>query len=267
MKKKIYGIAFVLMLFLIFPMNAQAETFTGSSNWNVTFTGKDMKSSFKSTDIDETIYQMLPGDSVEITLALKNEDTKDSDWYMSNKILSSFEDSKSAAEGGAYTYVLTYVNGDGESSLIYSSESVGGENSQGGVGLHNATDSMEEYFYLDRLGAGKSGKIVLKVALDGETQGNSYQDTLAELQMTFATENVTGTTSAIPEFGSPLTSQTGLHKVQTGDNLVPIFVVSVVTLVVGVLLLLVVFIRLKRNNETIAEQSTTRLEKEENHEN
>ena len=29
------------------------------------------------------------------------------------------------------------------------------------------------------------------MALDGETQGNSYQDTLAKLQMDFAVENVT----------------------------------------------------------------------------
>ena len=32
------------------------------------------------------------------------------------------------------------------------------------------------------------GIITLEVALDGETQGNSYQDTLADLQMNFAVE-------------------------------------------------------------------------------
>ena len=38
------------------------------------------------------------------------------------------------------------------------------------------------------------GSISLVVSLDGETQGNDYQDTLADLQMNFAVElNVTPT--------------------------------------------------------------------------
>ena len=36
--------------------------------------------------------------------------------------------------------------------------------------------------------SGNSGTVTLKVSLDGETQGNSYQDSLADLRMRFAVE-------------------------------------------------------------------------------
>ena len=51
---------------------------------------------------------------------------------------------------------------------------------------------MTDFFYLDRLDSGKSGKVSLTVALDGETNGNGYQNTLARLQMAFAADPVTG---------------------------------------------------------------------------
>ena len=57
-----------------------------------------------------------------------------------------------------------------------------------GAGLHEATDNLEEFFYLDHLEQGEEGLITLKVALNGETQGNIYQNTLARLQLNFAVE-------------------------------------------------------------------------------
>ena len=47
---------------------------------------------------------------------------------------------------------------------------------------------MEQWFYLDTLQKSQEGKIELRVSLDGETQGNDYQSTLADLQMQFAVE-------------------------------------------------------------------------------
>ena len=41
---------------------------------------------------------------------------------------------------------------------------------------------------LETMKTGASGVVTLKVALDGETQGNSYQKTLADLEMSFAVE-------------------------------------------------------------------------------
>ena len=61
--------------------------------------------------------------------------------------------------------------------------------SAAGVGLHEATSALKDYFYLDTLTTGQTGKVTLNVALDGESQGNRYQDTLADLQMNFAVES------------------------------------------------------------------------------
>ena len=44
--------------------------------------------------------------------------------------------------------------------------------------------------YLERMATGKSGQITLFVALDGESQGNGYQDTIADLRLRFAAEEV-----------------------------------------------------------------------------
>ena len=91
--------------------------------------------------------------------------------------------------------------------------------------------------FFTRLESGKSGIVTLKVVLDGETQGNTYQNTLASLQMNFAVEKA-GTvpgpdgggngpggsggqdTPGAPNGDTPRTSGLGaytLHSVRTGD--------------------------------------------------
>ena len=63
--------------------------------------------------------------------------------------------------------------------------------------------SLEEFFYLDRLVPGGDGIVTLKVELDGETQGNTYQNTLASLQMNFAVEKAVATQEPGGEGGTP----------------------------------------------------------------
>ena len=112
---------------------------------------------------------------------------------MTNKVLSSLEDTREDHEGlsgGAYTYILKFKNtATGEEKTLFSSDIVGGDNvSAAGEGLHEATDALKDWFYLDTFANGEGGVLSLRVALDGETQGNDYQDTLAELSMQFAVE-------------------------------------------------------------------------------
>lgn len=40
---------------------------------------------------------------------------------------------------------------------------------------------MKDYFYLDELAKGEKAEIALTVKLEGETQGNTYQDTLGKI--------------------------------------------------------------------------------------
>lgn len=236
---KMRWLAPVLALLLaITPVTAHAEDFTGGDGWKVSFDGKKMNSTFKNTDIDDEIYKLEPGDTVELHLSLKNEYTQTTDWYMTNEVLKSLEDSQSVAEGGAYSYILTYIGPDGTADVLYSSEEVGGETKNAsGEGLHQATNSLKDYFYLDRLKAGESGEITLKVSLEGETQGNAYQDTLAKLQMNFAVELVDESSnppSGGNDSGNPSGSSSRTKTVKTGDNS-RILLFSILALVAGLI--------------------------------
>lgn len=184
----------LLALGLVMPVHA--ETFYGGENWDVAFTPeKEMVSTFTTADINDVVSGMQPGDNVIITLRLKNANPTTTDWYMQNEVLYSLEDrsANSQTGGGAYTYRLAYTDKDGEVNVLFDSDTVGGESAEEtiahmGEGLHGATNALKDYFYLDTMYNGEGGTITLEVALDGETQGNHYQDTLADLQMEFAVE-------------------------------------------------------------------------------
>ena len=189
MKKRTWSLALVYSLVACTAMTVHAEDYTGSDGWKVEFTGKEMQSNFRSAAMTETISAIQPGDSVAFNISLENPSEYTTDWYMTNEVLSSLEDSQRVAAGGGYTYILTYTDHEGTETVLYDSENVGGEKAtDAGEGLHEATDNLDEFFYLDTLAPGQAGSVDLVVALDGETQGNAYQDTLAELQMNFAVE-------------------------------------------------------------------------------
>lgn len=191
MKKqlKALSLAAALLLVLVAPITALAEDRQGAPGWEVTFDGRQMQSNFTTANIGDEVNAMQPGDSVELTITLKNTYDGQADWYMKNEVLQSLEDSGDAA-GGAYDYLLTYTDVNGETTTLYSSEKFGGDGKINGVGLHGATHTLENYFYLDRMTKDSTGVVKLKVALDGETLVNDYQNTLARLQMDFATELV-----------------------------------------------------------------------------
>lgn len=261
MKNRYWCLAAVFVLAgSVLPV--QAENYQGRDDWKAQFTGKKLESNFESSDLAEAIYALQPGDQITLQLALENQHNKSTDWYMTNEVIQSLEDSQSAASGGAYTYELTYVNHNGETTTLYSSENVGGEkNSSAGEGLHEVTDNMDEFFYLDRLASGENGKIGLTVALDGETQGNGYQNTLAKLQLAFAVEPVSGGGGGgnggggggnggggnNPPATNPPTSQVyQVGNVQTGDTSL-ILLWSTIALCAGLALIAVAFVRLRRD--------------------
>ncbi len=260
-KQNAWGISLsgLLALCLAFPVHA--ETYYGDESWKVAFTSeKKMESSFSTADINDVVGGMQPGDNVIITLDLKNENNTTTDWYMRNEVLYSLEDRSANKEtsGGAYTYRLTYTNKDGEVQSLFDSDTVGGESaadtiSRMGEGLKSATNALKDYFYLDTLSKGVGGTITLEVALDGETQGNDYQNTLADLQMDFAVElrdtaggggggggDTPGTpnppnTPGTPDEPDSNTSRTGV--VRTGDEN-PILLYTAISGITGLLLLL-----------------------------
>lgn len=238
MKKRLLcaGLAVLLTLgvSLSSPMTANAEDYQGEEGWEVVFDGKKINSNFSWVDMDNEIYEMQPGDSVELTITLKNKREGKTNWYMRNQVLKTLEDTK--GRGGAYDYLLTYTDAAGDRSILYSSEKFGGEGSIGEVGLHGAAKTLEDYFFLEQMEGGASGVVKLKVALDGETLVNDYQNTLARLQMDFATEAISTTTGRTA------------RSVRTGDEANTVMWIMLM-LAAGVILLLFAIFRLRREKE------------------
>ena len=266
MKRRIACFALAGLVALGNAVPAHAEDYKGGEGWKVEFTGDGMESNFQSSALSDAVYALQPGDSVMLSLALVNGDSQGTDWYMTNEVLSSLEDSQSMANGGAYAYRLAYTNSLGEETVLYSSENVGGEkNTEAGEGLREATDSLDEFFYLDRLEAGGSGMVTLEVVLDGETQGNTYQNTLASLQMNFAVEKAgavpgpeaDGSTPGNPDSpggsntpgnqqpGTPTPNAYTLSSVKTGDPAHMLFW-SVLALASGMALLISAVLYMKK---------------------
>ena len=209
------------------------------------FTGKEMVSSFDSNKIAASVSQMEPGDSVIFSVDIKNNSSISTKWYMSNDVLRSLEDTQAVAENGGYSYILTFVGPDGKEDTIYSSTSVGGEKeAPAGKGLNEATNSLDKFFYLKTL---EGGSVKLLVGLDGESQGNIYQDTLAKLMMNFAVEDNSNPTSQ-----NPPTFTTTTSKVKTGDIW---SIASAVVFVIGIILMILAFVSDRKGakqNEKIA---------------
>ena len=216
---------------LALPATAFADELTGDSWW-VTFTANDqMRETYKNGDeangtrlISDAMAGMEPGDSITLTVNLKHENASSADWYMSNEVLDTLE--TATAQGSAYRYYLSYTGpGAPSGKVLYDSDRVGGDDTQG---LRDATNNLDEYFYLDTLSTSQStGVVTLRIALDGETEGNAYFNQDAVVKMKFAVEKTT--TSTTPPAGS------NRNVVVTGDdtNLLPFFIAMAVS---GVLL-------------------------------
>ena len=79
MKRTFAGLCLtaILTITAALPVYAQApnepHTEYGKSGWNVTFTDKQkMESNFKTSDLNDEVSKMQPGDRVVVTLKLKN---------------------------------------------------------------------------------------------------------------------------------------------------------------------------------------------------
>ena len=186
--KKTLPVMFALVLISASALSVSAETVKGT----VTYDGDAVALNYSTKDIKEALSGLTPGDDVELEFTLKNNSNKATDWYVEDSVIKAFEEGiEETTEGtnGAYEYNLVYTSASGKSTGIYSNE-VGGDNSGTTVpkGLKQASSGSEKYFYLDRIGKGKTGTLKLAIAIDGETLGNNYQSAIADLDVNFAVE-------------------------------------------------------------------------------
>ena len=225
MNKKIYS--FLLIAALLCSLTVTAFAASG----DITFT-PDGKLEEVNFNIDQVFAGLEPGDNATYNVNIHNRNSKTTRWYMSNSVLKSLEDGYTIG-GGAYTYILTYKGPKGSTTTIYNStdranDYIGGEhgtNASVPVGLHEATSNLEDYFFLDTLNSGENGVVTLYVALEGETQDNSYQNTAARIKMNFAVE---------PSNTNPNPSNRTAVKTGDENNLLPYYIGMVVA---GLLLL------------------------------
>lgn len=237
MNKRILSV--ICLLCLIFSISAAAyaeskETTIGTVWFNAD--GKTMSNDFQKNLTDTTVEsqlikrmkEMQPGDKVKFVINLRNDYSKSTNWYMTSKIVSSLEEG--TARDGAYTYRLWYKNNtSGKETEIFNSNRVGGDSSSGLMEINKALKedydkNGEKYFYLDNLSRGQGGQIFLNIELDGETQGNAYQDRLADLKMNFAVQ--------VAEQSGTTTSTTSSRSApKTGDehNLLPYYIAMIIS--------------------------------------
>lgn len=260
MRKRILTYILLAGMLVLNPATAHAETLTTESNVSFTADNK-LAADYTSAEMNDAVYNLQPGDDITITLNLKNDNPSAANWYMTNEVLQSLEETTgSSATGGAYEYELIYTGPDGAQEVLFTSDTVGGENSGSRVGLKAATSGLEDYLYLDTLSPGQQGVITLRVALDGETEGNAYQNTLARLQMNFAVDttivNNRTVTEVVDENGNPAGgdgnppssdtngsgSRTGIVRTSDERNMLPYFVAAAVS---GLLLLLLAVFGMK----------------------
>ena len=219
------------VLLVLLMMVVPASVFAADAG-SVTFDGEKLTTEFKTIDVSD----LQPGDSQTYTIQIKNDGDLESDWWISNEVIQSLEDSTEAS-GGAYTYILQYNGTD-----IYNNDTVGGDDTTGGQGLHKATNAMEEFFFLATLAAGDSGEVTLTVALDGESQGNAYQDAAGEIELIFAVEPREPGEETPPEPPTP----TPAPKTGDDSNMLPYYIVAIGA---GALLLLLALGRMKKSRK------------------
>ena len=237
MKRKGIRTLLVIAALLVFPAaTVFADDLKGADNWAVSYDGSTLSSNFTSGEVSDLMSNIQPGDSLTVTVGVNNTGSDAADFWLSNEVVNSFEDNEKAS-GGAYSYRLVYTDSKGKDTVLYTSESVGGDDTTGGEGLYQATSATEAFFYLEEMAAGGKGKVTLKVQLEGETQGNTYQDATAAVELTFAAEPAAKAAKQ-PSDDSP----------KTGDptNLLPFCIAAILA---GLVLLFLGLGRLKRAKE------------------
>ena len=184
-------LALVMMIVMSQAVFAQDRTADGGT---FVFDGNKLAWDNSSGSIQEALRGLQPGDTVKIKINYNNKSKKQTEWYMRNEVLKTLEEASSAADGG-YSYKLTNYGVEGVMEIFDSNAVAGDENyepsgiAKGLKAATNATD-MADFFYIDKVPAGAGGYTELIVGLDGESQANSYENTLAELQLEYAVETI-----------------------------------------------------------------------------
>ena len=204
-RSKIVVLALTVVMVLGATLSTSAESY--EENGSCYFNGKKIVSTFSSEKVNDTIRNLEPGDEATFEVEFENRYDGTTHWYMKNEALETLEQSYDRTENGGYTYKLTHVGPDGDETVLFDNSKVGGAGEDGhsyaikprssqashgyentGEGLHQATNATDEWFFIQTLENGESGKTRLYVKFDGESEVNDYMDTAGELMVAYAVE-------------------------------------------------------------------------------
>lgn len=226
---------------------AESKVYNGSAY----FDGKSIKSTFKTSTVADAVTNLQPGDDVSFRVKYTNKYNESTDWYMANEVIQTLEKADAAKkvpkgtgtpENGGYTYELIHKDKNGVKTILFSNSEVGGDAKPAKMeGLEQATNALDDWFYIQTLKKGESGQLTLNVAFEGETEVNDYMDTDGGLMLRFAVE-LTGSdgSSAPPENDKPKYQQ----RIKTGD--MTMLWMYIAMLLAGLVMLVIVLKKMKK---------------------
>ncbi len=162
-------------------------------SWNVTYTGVRGNAFTTNYDVNKAnLLEIMPGDTVVYTAEYKNGTDKAADFYLSTEVFNTLEDDTTVnTQGGAYTFKIE-DQGPSGNKVLYDNIIGGDATTTDPVGLKQLNVDGKSYFALGTVPAGESGKIVVTVAVDGNSQDDSYMAALAKMSIIFAAEATGG---------------------------------------------------------------------------
>ena len=201
MTRTLRSLISILAITLVMTFASAVCSFAESYDYtnSCSFDGRQIVSTFKTNQFAQVVNDLQPGDDVTFTVEYYNRYSEATDWYMENAIVQTLEKTNAAkkvsgtgdAEGGAYKYELIHYDNEGNETILFNNvdDVVGGEDIvDGREGLEQATNALEDWFFIQTLEPEQHGTVVLKVAFEGETEVNDYMDTDGGLNVRFAVE-------------------------------------------------------------------------------
>lgn len=262
MSKKRFRLIPVLALMIAMiagsAMAASAESFDYTDKDFHCYYDGSMDTNFTAKTVAQAVEDLQPGDDMTFKVTYQNKSGDTTDWYMENAIEKTLEQTRErktavggidTAENGGYSYELIHIDKNGAEDVLFNSEGLdkvfGGEDDKaetGREGLKQATNALEDWFYIQTLEPGETGEVILKVALEGETEVNDYMDTDGGLNVRFAVE--------VPEKGTKKI----IKRVNTGDYTNVTKWVAIMIAAAVLLLILAVISRKKDRKEAYDEK-------------
>ena len=209
----------VLLLSLMIALGMSQVAFAADGGGEYVFDG-DKVTVKAGTNIEDKIQNLQPGDELTLEFTYTNNSDGTTYWYMEDEVVDVLE--TSSEQNGGYTYKLT-DNGPNGETVIFDSEAVGGDDSPSGAGqgLEAATNATDDWFFIHKLAAGQHGNTTLVIALDSESQANSYKGSDGKLQINYAVEKQ-------PPGEDKVINKPG-NTTKTGDTFNPLLAIAALT--------------------------------------